>query len=160
VQALRIQTENRPLTERDVMLLEQKLGFNLPTDYRLFLTKYNGGVPYNNTFDVESNQERKFLYSFAIRKFLGLNTKGHDDLIRTKYSLRGKLPDDFLPIAVDKFRNFMCLSLGTRQVFFFDLQGAVKADWPDKALPLILFLFPVADNFDDLIDKLYHRSFT
>lgn len=142
------------------MLLEQKLGFSLPTDYKAFITKYNGGIPYNNTFDVESNQERKFLYSFAIRKFLGLNIKGHDDLIRTRYSLRGKLPDDFLPIAVDKFRNFMCLSLLSKEVYFFDLQGAVKAEWPEKAIPLKLFLFPVAKDFDDLLDNLYHKSFS
>jgi SMI1-KNR4 cell-wall len=160
VQALRIQSENKKLNEREVVQLEQKLEMLLPSDYRDFLISHNGGVPYHNTFDVVQGLERKYLYSFAIRKFLGLNERGHDDLIRTRYSLRHQLPDGFLPIAVDKFRNFMCLALPDGQVYFFDLQNAIRNEWPKKDLPLEMFFYPVAITFSDLIENLYHRSFT
>lgn len=155
-----MQTDNRRLNERDLLALEGKIGTPLPTDYRAFLLSYNGGVPYHNTFDVVSGHDQKYLYSFAIRKFLGLNDRGHDDLIRTRYSLRHQLPEGFLPIAVDKFRNFMCLSLKTGQVYFLDLQSAIKSEWPKRNVPLEQFFYPVSHSFADLIDNLYHKSFS
>lgn len=123
---------------------------------------YNGGIPYHNTFDVaaKDGSEVKHLYSFAIRKFLGMNSRGHDDLIRTKYALRHQLPDHFLPIAVDKFRNFMCLSMKSGEVFFFDLQSVIQREKQDQEIVLERFFFPVATSFNDLLDQLYHKSFT
>lgn len=157
--SLRIEQTNPPIKEADVARLEASLQHRLPDLYRQFLLDYNGGIPYDNVFDVRNNSFGRFLYNFVIRRYLGLNARGGDDLLRTRNTLVKKLPDDFLPIAVDHFRNFMCMKVTTGEVYFFDLQSAIKAEWPKKMVPLELFLYPVAQDFEAMLDLLYHKSF-
>lgn len=156
----RIEPINSQISPIDVERLESAVGSKLPTGYRKFLLSHNGGVPYNNTFDVPSaTHEGRYLYSFSIKQFLGLTVRGHDDLLRVYTNLQRRLPSDLLPIAIDNFRNFMCLSLLTGQVYFFDLQSVLKAHVPEHQTAA-QHLYPVAASFDELMERLYHKKFT
>ena len=163
---LRIETSNPPLKQPELQMLEGNLAAELPLPYREFLLDHNGGVPYNNTFDVPSpHHPGRYLYSFAIRQFLGVNPKGHDDILRIRQTLIARLPIQYIPVAIDHFRNFMCLSLESGEVFFYDLQSALKSERPDaegriRPLPAHLYLHPVAPSFDEMLDRLYHTRFS
>lgn len=163
---MRIETSNPALKQTDLKTLETTLSSDLPQPYREFLLEHNGGVPYNNTFDVPSpHHPGRYLYSFAIRQFLGVNPKGHDDILRIRQTLIARLPEEFIPIAIDHFRNFMCLSLKTGEVVFYDLQSALKSERPDatgKVVPLSahLYLHEVSPSFDEMLDHLYHKRFS
>jgi hypothetical protein len=160
---MRIERLNDKLSQADLDRFERELPFGMPGGYRTFLLGYNGGIPYNNTFDVPSPaNDGRFLYSFVIRKFLGLTSRGADDLLRTRQNLNGRLPPAYLPIAIDNFRNFMCLDLRTGEVAFFDLQSVLKAEKTAQGEPVSLapFLYPVAHSFDEMLDELYHKKFS
>lgn len=163
---MRIETSNPPLKLAELEQLETSLSSGLPDPYRQFLIEHNGGVPYNNTFDVPSpNHPGRYLYSFSIRQFLGVNPKGHDDILRIRQTLIARLPTEYIPIAIDHFRNFMCLSLKSGEVYFYDLQSALKSERADsggRSLPAAahLYLHEVAPSFDDMIDQLYHKRFS
>ncbi len=158
--SLRIEVRNASATADDVKRLETEIGKPIPLDYRNFLLQFNGGVPYNNTFDVPSVIYSKFLYNFVIARFLGLNPKGQDDILRTRESLKDKMPAGFVPIAIDRFRNFMCLDLETGDILFYDLQSALKIYKPEKPLSFQQFSYKVAGSFNEMLHELYHKRFS
>jgi hypothetical protein len=159
---LRIDGANAPASNDDIRRLETTLGHTLPDDFKRFLAQYNGGIPYNNTFDVPSAIYSKFLYSFVIARFMGINPKGQDDILRTRDNLKDQLPPGAIPVAIDRFRNFMCLLPGGDGVVFYDLQSALKTRQGDPKRPIAYaqYTYHVADNFTAMLDELYHRKFT
>lgn len=142
--------------------MEEILGYPLPEDYQEFLRKYNGGVPYNNTFDVPSVIYGKFLYNFVVARFLGINPKGQDDILRTRDNLKGQLPPGAVPVAIDRFRNFMCIMPEKNEIVFYDLQSALKSIQSDTKKPIQFeqYTYHIAPSFSSMLDELYHRKFT
>lgn len=161
-QTLRIENTNTPATDEDIKRIEAAVGFALPADYRQFLMKYNGGVPYNNTFDVPSVIYSKFLYNFVVARFLAINPKGQDDILRTRENLKGQLPPGSLPVAIDRFRNFMCLLPETGEIVFYDLQSALKSTQlePTKGIIPQQYTYHIAESFSHMLGELYHKRFT
>lgn len=120
-------TPEQLLTEQ-IVQLEQKLGYRLPTLYREFLQSDPNPQPEENTFDVfQDHTEKNRLYSFTIRKYLRINPNGKDDLYFNfqKYLPKVPLPA-LMPIAFDQFRNITAISLLDGKIYFWDYNSKVQ----------------------------------
>jgi hypothetical protein len=146
-------SKNPPISEKHIVDFETILQCKLPASYRNFLLETNGGIPLNNAFDVFSPSENLTLYTFIVSKFLGINVK--DDLIKAYQLFHHELPPFFFPFAMDNFKNFMCISCKTEEIYFWDNQSTLKKPKSIKEKPLFLF---VAENFDEFMEKLYYQK--
>ena len=142
-----------PIDEKQLLEFEKSIQTKLPNSYRSFLLETNGGAPLNNAFDVFSPSENLTLYTFIISKFLGIGVK--DDLIKAYKLFHKELPPFFLPFTMDNFKNFMCISLKTEEIYFWDYQTTLTKPKTVKEKPLFLF---VAENFEEFMDKLYYQK--
>jgi hypothetical protein len=133
--------QNQPAMPREVAELETALKMALPSDYREFLLRQNGGVPETNVFDVpgESN-------SSGINEFLSIS-----ELIEKKRELADRFVPEAIPIAYAEGGNYLCLVLGGRRgVFYWDheLEAA------DGAPPTWANMFLLAPTFADFLEGL------
>jgi hypothetical protein len=144
------------IVPKDVDKLEAKLGIVLPYTYRDFLLNSSGEPLFYDTCDVTlDDDENKTLYSFTIRKFIAKGSGGVDDLIKTFSNLKANLPERMLPIAFDRFRNIMCIELGTGKIYFWDMQSLVEES---RRNPNRHNLYFVSNNFEKFIEKLYKQN--
>jgi cell wall assembly regulator SMI1 len=60
---LKIVIPNPPITEKDIVEAEKKIGIAFPNDYKNFLLKNNGGKIYYNSFDRILGDNHKINYS-------------------------------------------------------------------------------------------------
>jgi len=169
------------LKAQDITQFEKSLNVTLPASYKNFLTTNNGGIPYLDSCDVMAT-DNKILYTFVIKKFLGINPRGYDDLMKMYLKHKSKIPTELLPIAYDRFHNFMCLNLLEHSIFFcnnnpqkegsehknpldalnFDNYDDKSTPEPDKTAttdmePVSIYL--VAKDFDTFFNKLYRKRF-
>ena len=92
--------DTRPL-EVDVERFEQQIGTQLPSDYREFLMKYNGGRPDPSGFSFTTRQGLR--EDSSVHYFFGIHT-GRICNLERKLELRGeRIPTEFVPIATDPF---------------------------------------------------------
>ena len=146
----------KKITTQDIDQVEKQLGMVLPHTYREFLLNSNGEPPYFDTCDVSTeDDEDKILYSFTIRKFIALGPGGVGELIRNYLNFKTRLPERMLPIAFDKFRNLMCLELGTGKVFFWDMQSILEESRKNRERHS---LYLVSPNFEKFNEKLYKQN--
>lgn len=99
-----IKKPGKKVTSEDLDLFEAKTGTQIPSRYRSFLLKYNGGAPYPDCFYcVEFNGERVI---HGIRDFFGIHREHSDlyDMIRASQRDDG-FPRDMFPIGWDSFGN-------------------------------------------------------
>ncbi len=150
---LKFLTKHPPVTEKQIQDFEKILTVPIPKSFRDFLLESNGGVPLNNAFDVFSPSENLTLYTFIISRFLGIGVK--DDIIKAYQIFHKELPPFFVPFAIDSFSNFMCISLKTEEIYFWDHQSAMSKSKIHKDKPLFLF---VAENFEEFMEKLYYQK--
>lgn len=150
---LKFLVKNPPISEKQIIELEEILQTKIPGSYRSFLLETNGGVALNNAFDVYSPSENLTLYTFIVSKFLGIGVK--DDIMKVYKIFQKDLPPYFLPFAVDGFKNFMCISVKTEEVYFWDHQSTLAKPKTFKEKPLFLF---VAESFEEFMDKLYYQK--
>jgi len=85
----------RPLSEAELLSVEAAMRVSIPEGYRAFLLATDGGRPV----------EDMFLDRVGVRDFLGAS-----DMAETRSRLRGRLPETLLPIAIDSFGNYICIS--------------------------------------------------
>ncbi len=150
---LKFLVKHSPTSEKNILEFENILQTKIPSSYRSFLLETNGGSPLNNAFDVYSPTENLTLYTFIISKFLGIGVK--DDIIKAYKIFQKDLPPYFLPFAMDNFKNFMCISLKTEEIYFWDYQSTLANPKTTKEKPLFLF---VAENFEEFMEKLYYQK--
>lgn len=100
--------------------MEDILEVHLPSGYRSFLQKWNGGVPRADGFQSESGRDE------SVDCFLGVGT-GIDsgqpsDLLTFLGEYAERLPEGLLPIAYDPFGNLILLGLEKENqgVWFWD----------------------------------------
>ena len=143
-----------PITLQAIEQLEKKIGTSLPKDYKKFLLQYNGGIPKDDTCDVLGSTG-DFLYSFKIERFLSIDPKRKKyDIYRYYTAFKDETPPGLLPIAFDKFHNFLYISLDSGRIYFIDRQGVVK-----KKDKLLHPLYVIAYDFEDFLSKLYRKQF-
>ncbi len=107
-----------PLTVKEVEDVELKLGYELPSEYRIFLQKTNGGIPKPDAVKHEGEYWDYVAYFYAVRN--GLYA---DDLFRNLEEYREMVPSHYLPIGESPGGNLYCLSLKNKDfgaVYFWD----------------------------------------
>lgn len=138
------------LVEADLVHFEQQLGFTLPSDYRAFLLRHNGGYPEPNYFPIANFP----LDDYGILEWLLCLEEGYTlDIRRHLEVYRDRIPQGLLPIARDPGGNILCLSLNEHDkgtIFYWDHEGEVG----EGAVPDLENVYFVAHSFDDLLSKL------
>ena len=105
-----------PTSEEAVCRLEQRLGFGLPTDYRDFLLRYNGGGPDEKNYCFQSSTEREEPYLIT----LFFPVEGRIDIFSQWRAFQGRVPWNLLPIGSDDSGNLFCLgAAGPKRGFIF-----------------------------------------
>lgn len=94
--------------DEKIVILEEKIGNEIPKQLHTFLKKYNGGETPNTKFSCNG-------ISSDVKGFYGVgNVKySYDDIRDLEYA-----GDIYLPIAFDSFGNDVLISLGTGIIYF------------------------------------------
>lgn len=117
--------------EEKVADLERRYEITLPTQYKNFLYKYNGGDTPRTDFEIRRIES-------DLRGFFGV---GDVDLSIDKVELEEWLEKKFFPIACDSFGNFIVIGLGrfnSGKIYFCDHEKGFKADCLAKNLQAFL----------------------
>jgi hypothetical protein len=134
------------LTSDDLASFEQRNCLVLPTDYREFLIKNNGGKPGPLASRVSALNEM-----VMIDAFLGLTGLRGLDIQRRLDEYRDEIPPGFLIIAKDPRGNFFIL--GTRKsdpgVFYWDHTHAFKRSSQEGGNTYL-----IAKSFKEFFDAL------
>jgi len=140
------------LSGGDLDKLEVRLGYKMPDDFRRFLLKYNGGMPFPYYYDVQGWQEPHA----AVNEFNGILPGLYNDIEVNLENRKGRLPEGFIPIANDPGGNTLLLSLVDEtlgKVYFWDHEnepyerGVALKDYPN--------IYWVADSFNQLLEQLH-----
>ena len=121
-----------PASEESIQRLERHIGRPLPSGYREFLRRHDGGP-------LDLNDQ-------AVNEIFGLGADVPDfaSMWSTLDTYRGRVPEWLLPVANDSFGNLFTVSLRPRDegsVWFWDHEGEdepstedntrlVAPDWP------------------------------
>lgn len=132
-----------PVDMAALACFEEKLGCELPNDYREFLMSINGGAVHHPYVDPETGVRPTL--------FLGLVPPARGaDLRRTYEDSRDWIPKGLVPIANDSFGNHVCIQVeGTHigELYFCDHEVDMLEDKiPDPEL--------IAGRFIDFLSKL------
>ncbi|MBN2572387.1 MAG: SMI1/KNR4 family protein [Ignavibacteriales bacterium] len=96
---------------KELEAFEKRINIQLPSEYREFILKHNGGKPVSNSFnfiDFDGKESNSLVhYFFSIH-----NEKSFDNLELTYeyYINEDRIPSYMLPIASDPFGNYICIS--------------------------------------------------
>lgn len=132
----------KPILSAEIEALETRLKIKLPLDYFRFLTKYNGGIPAPNKFNISSDTDKDH-----VTLLFGLSPGDDYDLIENQRTWRSQIPAGFLCIAEDPGGNQIVLDCSTENagtVYFMDHEAH-----PGKNLTKI------ADSFTAFLEGLH-----
>ena len=138
------------LPESILKIFERDWEFKLPSGYREFLLKHNGGTPNLDCFTFENEPDNGSI----IQCFFGIYPDHNYDLIETikTYKVReNRLPKRLFPIANDCGGNLICISVmnpDRGKIYFWDHEQ--ETDPPDDSN-----LTLIANSFEDFLDGLH-----
>lgn len=147
--------KSAPLTPEQqrarLLQLEHSIGQAVPSDYAEFLLTQAARTPGNQyACDVPApDHTHKTLYNFVIAAYFVLDPNSPNDLIENLPHYRAWMPSGFLPIAFDRFRNVMALSLNDGQVYFLNAPNE-HSEWGNRP-------YVVAEDFRAFSRKLYRN---
>src|SRR5947207_8728809 len=123
--------------------VEATVGSELPTSYKTFLLKENGGIPTPDTIDIERAPDSPT----DVQVFFGIGRGVESSDLSWNIDLMSKrCPDHrLLPVACDSGGNLFCLDL------FREFTGGVM--YCDLSGPHIVF-YEVAPNFESFLGKI------
>ncbi len=146
------------LTKADVALLEQKLGMNLPMEYKKFLLLHNGGHPEKDCYPAISSKISGFYGTVFegsdLAWFYAFYDGEYSNLLKEYSRFKDRIPEGFVPIARDSFSNKICLCLNGSEygkIYFWEFDYAV----PYGEEPTFDNMYLLANNFTDFINSLY-----
>ena len=142
--------------EADVAAFENRLPALLPTDYREFLLRTNGGeIAFNVNLStaIASTGYDGFTGPASV---FGIN--GEDSLMENRDVYAGRIPSELLMIASDWLGNGICIGLvgnSRGKVYFWDheLEGSNSETW-DGALATCNATTLQADSFVGYVECL------
>jgi hypothetical protein len=146
-----------PFNEKVLEALEQVWGFKLPSSYRTFILKYNGGVPINDTFYFKNDLSRGAL----IQIFLGVTPEKNANLLKHLQTYQGRIPNAMFPIAYDPGGNLILLAVkgpDRGKIFFWDHENEVDSDLDE--VPRYSNLTLIADSFNEFLSILKSEELT
>jgi SMI1/KNR4 family protein SUKH-1 len=135
-----------PITDEDVATFERKHKLTLPSSYRQFLLRTNGGRPERDLFSIEGLEGAP---EGRIHVFFALNDTMES--CRLDWNLRafaGRIPSHLLPIATTEGADQVCLSLRGKH-------GGAVFYWDGYAQPGEDNLYFLASDFDRFVASLY-----
>jgi hypothetical protein len=159
-----------PVTEAEVVAVEDRLSVRLPEPYRSFLMTY-GASAFNECvefrpvvrFPPELSSSGKGPFSL----FYGSEAPAHEGygLLRRMRFFSGRIPDTLLPIADDGMVDQICLGVrGTEagKVYFWDLQNEPLTEeeyLEDYGEPMpfeekFRNVYLIAESFEDFLRRL------
>jgi SMI1-KNR4 cell-wall len=133
------------IEEKELLIFEEKVGINLPPDYRQYLLKYNGGSPVPSDFNIPNHGMNSIDEMFGIHngpKYLSLESNFE--------TYKNRIPHGLLPIANDNFGNILCIGfLGEAkgQIYFWDHEECDDGDWSD--------IVRISDSFTSFLNSLF-----
>lgn len=137
-----------PLSDEDIKLLESSVGVFLPSEYRKFLLRQNGGRPTPNAFSIRGLANNPF---GTIHYFFGIGDAIESCNLDWNYAvLNGRLPSNLIAIADDPCGDLICLTL------FGDDAGSVvfwdRHTEPNE--PSYENVYQVAESFKEFLDGI------
>ncbi|OMF84179.1 SMI1/KNR4 family protein [Paenibacillus sp. FSL R7-0337] len=139
-----------PVLEQELVVFESKYNLILPSDYKRFIKKYNGGksvLRRFQTLDEVVTSSIMLFFPFDVRE--EHNIEG----FYQKYNLTNIIPSNFLPIGRDPMNNIICLAVSGEdigRVYYCDLTHLDE----DKGLIKELVRL-TALSFTEFIQSLY-----
>lgn len=103
---MKLLDSHNPISSDDLKVVENKIGFELPAEYKLFLLENNGGRP--SLDGVRHNDEH---FDFVGYFYAVLDESRHDDLVRQITEHIGMIPQGYLPFADSPGGDAFCISL-------------------------------------------------
>ena len=94
------------ISPTDLEKVENKVGYQLPQEYKSFLLKHNGGRPLLDAVRYKNEHFDFVAYFYAIR-----GEMYHDDLARQIGEHEDMIPEGYLPIAESPGGDVFCISL-------------------------------------------------
>lgn len=135
------------ITETELQCLEQQLKVELPSEYKDFLVRYNGGRPVPSGFPVEGHPEK----ILPIQLFFGMGRSFESSCLTWNYTeSRGRIPEELFPIGRSDTGDWICLCVAEEkrgQVFFWGmLEEMDRPTWDN--------VYWVADKFTNFLKIL------
>ena len=139
-----------PVTAEKLREIEQKIGCDLPGQYKEFLFRQNGGRPKPCRFRIQwNNQEWAGGWKEdEVHFFLSVHDGNLSNFLDYYDTFKGRIPNDTVPVAYDPGGNLVLLGVGTAnhgRVFFW--KQSEKADYRNVGF--------VADSFNEFIGSLF-----
>jgi hypothetical protein len=128
--------------------LEKNLGIRLPSQYREFLKKYNGGYPIPDGFFLKDKSDGS-----SIDRFLGIDVGEHSNLEKYLVIYKGRIPKNLFPIAHDPGGNLIVIGLSgdtSDKIYFWDHEQE-----SDDYEPEMSNIHLIADSFEEFLGGLY-----
>lgn len=120
--ALIIRNSGPLISDGDIRKIEIVIGKCLPADYRLFLTRHNGGHPEPSCF--KSSNDTSSFNGSCVHYFYGVGDEApHCQLLTAFNTLKGRVPAELIPIADDPFGNQICIAIQGEEIgsiYFWD----------------------------------------
>jgi hypothetical protein len=133
------------LTSQQIAAAQRQLGMNFPEEYSDFLAAQNGGQPRPNHFAIPKLNDES-----SVHWFFSIHDGEHNNLAKWIASMRGRIPDELIPIAIDPGGNLICLGIvgvRTGQVFYWDHEReGEKASYRN--------VYPLASSLRGFLDAL------
>ena len=141
-------SDNGPqISEIEIIALEEKIGAEIPDEYRGFLLSNNGGRPEPDGVEVPGYDETDVQILFGLGRSIRSSC-----IDWNMESLRTRLPELAIPIASDSGGNVFCLSIkkGSQgSVFYLDLNSVFGDDF--KEAPM----YEVSSTFVNFMESLF-----
>jgi hypothetical protein len=139
----------RPLALEDIERLETEIGVALPTIYKSFLVRFNGGIPVPDAFPIERMPKNPY---GIIQVFFGIERNVHSSDLKWNYEVfRSDAPPNLFPIACTPSGDLVCISLwgdDVGSVVFWDYYDPYRG-------PTYANVYRVARSFDEFIQGLF-----
>ena len=132
----------------EIVEFESRFDLQLPSIYRDFLLKNNGGFPSRNELTYWDDGKLK---GALIDYFFGLNAKDNNYNLQVNWLfMKSRIPAGMLPIASDIGGNLILLSLRTSdygEVFFWDHEQESDDENENN-------IFKSSDSFEQFVSNL------
>ncbi len=123
---VKIENAKKSLTAEGLQKAEEVIGVTLPEEYKRFLMMHNGGYPEPADFEIlwKENGEVKERMISNISWFMAIYDGDASNLLKKFESLKGRIPEDTIAIAIDPGGNYIVLGITGQnkgKVFFWML---------------------------------------
>lgn len=135
-----------PQIPKDIDIFEERIGTKLPSDYREFILKNNGGSPIAENLKGLDDED------YMVDHFYGfhMNYKVYD-LHNAYTTYSDRIPPQFIPVGCDPGGNQFCLGIGgdhRGKVYFWEHEE-------EHTPPTTANMSLVANNFSEFITRLF-----